>query len=77
IDIINDTVVEAAETVNLTLAANSAYTVGAANSATVNIADNDTLPIVTITASDANAGETDSGIALNPGQFTFTRTGST
>ncbi|WP_226595183.1 hypothetical protein, partial [Microseira wollei] len=42
-----------------------------------NIADNDTLPIVTITASDANAGETDSGIALNPGQFTFTRTGST
>jgi Calx-beta domain len=42
INVINDTVVEGVETVNLTLAANSAYTVGAANTATVNIADNDT-----------------------------------
>ncbi|HEY9694128.1 MAG TPA: Calx-beta domain-containing protein [Oculatellaceae cyanobacterium] len=39
--VINDTLVEGNETTAVTLSANSAYTIGSANSATVTIADND------------------------------------
>ena len=42
---VNDTTVESAETVILTLANNSAYQVGTAKTATVTIVDNDTNPI--------------------------------
>ncbi|NEU76052.1 LysM peptidoglycan-binding domain-containing protein [Hassallia byssoidea VB512170] len=35
------------------------------------------LPTITISANDANASETLTGQIANPGQFTFTRTGST
>jgi len=74
----DDTMVEGAETVALTLAANAAYTVGSPNGATVNIADNDStpppaMPTVTVVATDASAGEA----GPNVGVFTFTRTGST
>src|SRR5438876_888136 len=68
---IDDSSVEGAETVVLTLSANSTYTVGSPNSATVTIADNDSAPsppTVTVTASDANASE--SG---DTGAFTITR----
>src|SRR5207237_489400 len=73
---IDDSTVEGAETVVLTLSANSAYSVGSPNSATVTIADNDSAPpplaTVMVTASVANAHE--SG---HTGAFTLTRTGST
>jgi hypothetical protein len=75
----DDTTVEGSETVILTLAANAAYTVGSANSATITIADDDstppppTLPTVTVVATDASASEA----GPNPGEFTIARTGST
>jgi len=47
---IDDTTVEGNETVILTLAGNTAYTLGTPASATVTIADNDYLPIVSITS---------------------------
>jgi PKD repeat protein len=71
---LDDALAESTETVVLTLSTNDAYKVGSPNSATVNINDNDqALPIVTITASDATASEPGS----NTGKFTVTRTGST
>ncbi|MBI4664028.1 MAG: glycoside hydrolase family 9 protein [Verrucomicrobia bacterium] len=74
---VDDTETEGAETVILTLSPDAAYNVGAANSATVSIADNEgsspTLPEVTVAASDPSASET----ALNPAAFTITRTGAT
>ncbi|MGB3204021.1 MAG: S8 family serine peptidase [Crinalium sp.] len=36
-----------------------------------------TLPVITVTATDASAAETVAGQAANPGLYTFTRTGST
>ncbi|MEA5579690.1 Calx-beta domain-containing protein, partial [Anabaena sp. UHCC 0451] len=51
------------------------YVVGTANTATVNLADND-KPTITISATDANAAETVTGQAANPGRFTLTRTGN-
>jgi subtilisin family serine protease/peptidase E len=68
---IDDAVVEATETVILTLAANAAYTVGSPSSATVNIADND-LPVVTVVAADNSAAE-----PSDVGRFVFTRSGPT
>lgn len=76
LNITNDSTPESNETVILTLAANSTYTVGTNKTATVKIADND-KPTVTITASDANAAEVNSGQTANPGVFTVTRNGST
>ncbi|WP_421803840.1 Calx-beta domain-containing protein [Flagellimonas sp.] len=56
---INDTDVEADETVTLTLAAGTGYTVGAPASDTVTISSEDVAPdpVATITASDATATE--------------------
>jgi hypothetical protein len=73
---IDDSAVEGAETVMLTIAPDAAYTVGAPSSASVSIVDNDSAsgaPVVTVTATDPNAAEA----GVNPGIFTFTRTGST
>jgi hypothetical protein len=70
---IDDVLVEGNETAILTISANAAYTVGSPSSATVTIADNDSLPTVTVTATDATASET----AGDTGTFTITRTGST
>ncbi|MEA5579502.1 Calx-beta domain-containing protein, partial [Anabaena sp. UHCC 0451] len=72
--VINDALLEAKETVIVTLASNTNYLLGTAKTATVNIADND-KPIITIRASDATAAETVTGQAANPGRFTLTRTG--
>ena len=66
---LDDSVIEPAETVVLTLAP-GVYTIGAAGSATVTIADDE--PIISVVASDPAAAE--SG---DPGAFTVTRTGST
>jgi Calx-beta domain/Ser-Thr-rich glycosyl-phosphatidyl-inositol-anchored membrane family len=78
---IDDAVYEGNETVVVTLASGTSYILGTAKTATVNIADNDSStnikPTITISASDANAGETLTGETANPGKFTLTRTGST
>ena len=71
-----DALTEGAETVNLTLSADAAYTVGSPRSATVNIFDNSpppALPIVTIAATSPNASE----LGPTSGRFTVTRTGAT
>jgi len=53
---VDDGTVESTETVTLTLAGGTGYTVGAPSSATVNIADND-VPAASITATDDDAAE--------------------
>jgi parallel beta-helix repeat protein len=74
---INDTTVEGNETVILTVSADTAYTVGLPNNATVTIVDNDQTPpptsTVTVVATDANAAEK----GPDPGTFTISRSGST
>jgi hypothetical protein len=66
---VDDALIEAAETIVVTLAADVAYIVGSASAATVTLADND-RPTVTISASDSTATET----GLTTGTFTVTRT---
>jgi endoglucanase len=66
-----DTTGEANETVALTLATGTGYTVGTTMAVTGTIL-NDDLPTITLTANDPNAGETN-----NPGSLTLTRTGPT
>ncbi|MBL9134505.1 MAG: S8 family serine peptidase, partial [Verrucomicrobiales bacterium] len=63
---IDDNVVESTKTVILNLAQGAGYTVGSPNSATVNLADNDST--VTVTASDATAAE-----PANLGTLLFSR----
>ncbi len=53
---IDDSSVEGAETVVLTLSANSAYTIGSPNSATVTIADNDSAPPTANFAANPTSG---------------------
>jgi hypothetical protein len=68
----DDLIIEGDETATLTIDANSLYTVGTQNSATVTIADNDsTKPTVKVSATDATASEP----GADTGTFTFTRTG--
>jgi hypothetical protein len=69
---IDDDLIEVAETVVVTLSPASAYAVGAANSATVTITDND-RPTVTVRASDSRATE----VGPTTGTFTITRTAVT
>ncbi|MEZ5417241.1 MAG: Calx-beta domain-containing protein [Vicinamibacterales bacterium] len=64
-----DNVVEPAETVILTLTANAAYAIGAADSVTVTITDDP--PVVEVVATDPTASEA----GADPGVFTFTRSG--
>jgi hypothetical protein len=63
------------ETASLTLSADASYTIGASSGATIAIVSNMaiSLPAVTVTATDANS----SRVGLDPGTFTFTRSGST
>ncbi|MGQ0628379.1 MAG: CARDB domain-containing protein, partial [Phycisphaerales bacterium] len=69
----DDTAPEDTETVVLTLAAGTGYTIDAmANTATLNILDNE--PLISVVATTATTSET-TGIAA--GRFTFTRAGST
>src|SRR2546423_315208 len=74
---IDDSQVEGNETVVLTLAANSAYTVGSPNSATVTISDNDQpppeKPVVSVTGSDLLASEPGTDTAV----INISRTGGT
>lgn len=66
---INDTIPEATETVILTLAPGTGYTIGTPASATMPLLDNDP-PVVSISASDPDAGE-----PSNNGSFTLSRVG--
>lgn len=72
---VNDTEVEPAETVVLTLAEGAGYQLGGARTGTVTIADDDapTGPVVTIAATDPAAAEQ----GADPAVFTVTRTGPT
>jgi hypothetical protein len=70
---IDDTLLEADETVVLALAAGAAYVVGAASSATVTIISNEVRPTVSVAATDARATEA----GLITGTFTVSRTGPT
>ncbi|MBD2663841.1 Calx-beta domain-containing protein [Richelia sinica] len=72
---INDSISEPTETVTLNLAAGTGYSLGTAKTATVKITDND-IPVITIAATDATAGETVTGQTTNPGRFTLTRIGN-
>lgn len=68
---LDDGLVEGEETVVAALMNNPAYNIGNPGTATVLILDDD-IPGITLTASDTSASESD----LDPGSFTFTRTGS-
>ena len=68
--VLQDTTVEDPETVIVTLAPNTAYSVGTTSAATVTITDDE--PTVSIIATDAIASEA----GENLGRFTVTRTGS-
>jgi hypothetical protein len=69
---VNDPAAEGTETVDVTVQASGAYTVGSPSSASVTIADND-RPMVTIVATDVSASEA----GPDTGTFTITRTGPT
>ena len=69
---VDDTLIEPAETVMVTLNAGSGYTVGASTAASGTIADNDT-PVVTVAATDPNGAEQ----GQDPIVFTVTRTVNT
>jgi hypothetical protein len=73
---IDDSLYEGKETVKLILNADTAYSLGTAKGATVSLNDND-KPTISIVTSDTSAAETSAGQPLNPGQFTFARTGNT
>jgi len=75
----DDADVEGTETVILAIAADAAYAIGTA-SATLDIADDEVAPVdpvVSITATDANAEEASAGPTLDNGQFTIACTGGT
>ncbi|MDP1662650.1 MAG: Calx-beta domain-containing protein [Phycisphaerales bacterium] len=77
IGVIDDALAEANETVVITLDANTTYNITgvvAQRSATVTIADNE--PIVVLTATDAAAAERAAGLSANGGQFRVTRPSS-
>lgn len=67
----DDATLEPDETVQVSVAAGGAYTVGTPSAATVVIHDNDAPPVVTVAATDPDAAE--AGAAT--GTFTFTRAG--
>lgn len=74
---VDDTAVENRENIILTLSDAPQYVLGPNRTAQVDITDNDVAapvvtPVVTIVATDANAGEA----GTNPGTFTLTRTGA-
>ncbi|QLE56316.1 Calx-beta domain-containing protein [Nostoc sp. TCL26-01] len=71
----DDTLAEKSETVILSLQTGTGYTLGTTTLATITLADNET-PVISVTATDASAGETATGVTSNPGTFTLTRIGN-
>ena len=70
---LQDSLIEANETVLLTLAPGTGYTVGTPASATVTLTSDDLATTVSVSASDPSATEA----GLTTGRYTFTRTGGT
>jgi hypothetical protein len=70
---VDDAAIESSETVVLTLASGSGYTLGSPSSATGSILDNDTPATVTVAATDASGAEAASDQVV----FTVTRTVNT
>lgn len=74
----DDAVVEATETVVLSVLAGTGYVLGSQTSASGTISDNDvapTLPVVSITATDPTGAETTKSQVADTITFTLTRTG--
>lgn len=77
VPILDDTVAEANETVNLSLGSpTGGASIGTQSTSVLTIIDNDSNPTVTISASDPNASESPVSDP-DPGTFTITRSGST
>jgi hypothetical protein len=72
VDVLDDAIVDAAETIVLSLGNAAGCTLSTSATHTTTISDND-LPVVSITATDASAAEA----GLDPGLFTISRTGDT
>jgi hypothetical protein len=70
---IDDAVVEGAETIILTFRSDSAYSLGATFTGTMTLADNDSLPTVSIRAGQSTLAEN----SPTPGNFMVERQGST
>lgn len=70
---LDDTLLEQPETVTVTLTGTSKYKLGSPKTGNVKIIDNETLPVVTISATDASANEA----GPDSGTFTISRTGDT
>ncbi len=72
-----DTTVETDETVVLTLATATGYTIDTTTAVigTITNDDSSALPVITVAATDASAAETATGVTANPGVFTLTRLG--
>ena len=70
--VLDDSTIEAAETVLVSLSNATGANMGSQSLHTLSISDDD-LPVVSIVANDPNAAEA----GLDPGQFTVTRTGPT
>ncbi|MBP6807950.1 MAG: hypothetical protein KA125_06610, partial [Chromatiaceae bacterium] len=70
---VQDSLIEANETILLTLAPGTGYTVGTPASATVTLTSDDLATTVSVSASDASATEA----GLTTGRYTFTRAGGT
>jgi hypothetical protein len=70
---VDDAAVEGSESVTMTIAAGSGYTVGTPSSASGTIADNDVAPTVSVATTDGSGSETPG----DPITFTLTRSGNT
>ena len=74
--VVDDTLVEGAETLIFTVQSGTGYTVGSPSSGTGTIADNDVAPVVpTLTISDMTVTEGNNGGAAVTATLTVTRTG--
>lgn len=70
---VNDTAIETTETIITTLSTNAAYLRDGTAQSVTSILNDDDMPVVTLTTTDANAAEAGS----DKGVFLITRTGST
>lgn len=70
VEIIDDSLFEADETVIITLDSSSDYTLGETSQATITITSDEAKPVVSIVTTDAAAGEPN-----DDGEFTISRTG--
>ncbi|PNJ98798.1 hypothetical protein CEP14_03990, partial [Cylindrospermopsis raciborskii C04] len=70
LNVIDDTLIEGTETAILTIGTGTGYTVGSANSASVNIADNDGIPLISLASNYSGVSENGKTNLI----YAFTRT---